>query len=195
MALADILARIAEDTDANVSAIERDAEARAEALLSQARTEAAAASEKTLALADIAAKREAERIVVTSRLQARDTEVAARRALIEEALGGVAAKLAELPDHQYAVFLAKRIVKVARGSERLAIGTADTGRAEAIIAEVERQAPGNSLTRAEESAPFERGVLVIGDRTSADLSLPAIVAEQRAELEFVIARTLFGEER
>ena len=54
-------------------------------------------------------------------------------------------------------------------------------------------APGLALQVSTEPAPFERGVLVEGDRVRTDLSLTAIVEERRDELELVAAEVLFGE--
>lgn len=194
MALADIVTRIREDNDALVARIDAEAAERAEALREEARAQAEAARAAKLAAAERDARREADRIVVSARLQVRDEQVAARRALIDQALVQVELALTALPEDRYVAFIAERIAGVARGGETLAFGTADAPLAERIVAEVARRSPGLELSVAGEPAKFERGVVVIGNRTRADLSLTALVEERRADLELVIAKTLFREE-
>lgn len=194
MALADIIARIEADAAAEAAAIETTANERAEAVLAAARATADAHVADVVAAAERDAARDAETIVVNARLKGRDELVAARRALIAEALERAAERIAGLPDAEYASFLAGRLAVVARGGETVAFGGEDAGRAPAVLAQVERLAPGLGLVPAQTPAPFARGALLTGDRVRADLSLSAIVAERSDELELVAAGALFGGE-
>ncbi len=194
MALADILTRIDGDTSAETEAILSAATERAEQIVADAESRAAVHRAEVAAAAESAATREADTIVVNARLAARDAEVTARRLLIDEALSAAAEALAAQPDAEYARFLAQRIVEAARGGETLLFGSADAGRKAAVTAELARIAPGLELSVAEEPAPFERGAMLQGSRVRADLSLPAIIAERRDDLELEVARVLFDEE-
>jgi len=194
VALADILTRIDGDTSDETRAIVTAAEQRAENILAEATARADAHRAEVAAAATAAATREADTIVVNARLAARDAEVTARRALLDEALAGAADALAALSDADYARYLAARVAEAARGGETLSFGSADIGRAKAVTDELARIAPALTVTVADKPAPFERGALLEGSRVRADLSLTALVEERRDDLEVVVARVLFPEE-
>ncbi len=194
MALVDIIARIEGDAESEAAQITRAADERVAAILAVARDKAAAHTAATVANAEASASREAGTIVVNARLRARDEAVAARRALVEEALTGAAESIAALPDDRYAEFLGARIAAAVRGGEKVAFGSADAARAGKIAAAVKKAVPDVSFAVSDASAPFERGALLTGDRVQADLSLRAIVEDRRDELEMAIASVLFDEE-
>ena len=162
--------------------------------MSDAERRAAQHRAEVAATSTAAAAREADTVVVNARLAARDAEVTARRELIGETLTAAADSLAALPDQHYARYLARNIATAARGGETLRFGSADVGRASAVVSVLADIAPGLAVTVADAPAPFERGALLEGDRVRADLSLTALIAERRDELEVVVARTLFDEE-
>lgn len=194
MALADIIARIEADAAAEAAAVEDAAHERAEAVLASARAKAAAYVADAIDAAQRDADRDAETLVVNARLKGRDALVTARRELMAEALDAAVQRIAELPDDEYARFLAARIVAASRGGETVAFGAQDAARAQAVFAEVGRIAPDLGLSAAEAPAPFARGALLAGDRVRVDLSLLAIIAERADELELIAAAALFGEE-
>ncbi len=194
MALADIIERIDADAESEAAELIADAEARAAAL----NADADAVAKKILADSHAAAEREAGRmadtIVVNARLAARDRAVTARRVLVDEALSAAAEKLSVLSDAEYAAFLGAKIAAAARGGETLSLGSADAKRLDAIVAAVREIAPHLGLMVSDAPAPFERGAMLHGERVSADLSLPALVAERRDDLELVIMQALANRE-
>jgi len=194
VALADIIARIASDAATEADAIVLEAEQRASQIVTAAQAKAKRETAQTLDAASVESARAAETVVVKARLAARDALVARQRELIGEALAATAEALAALPDERYVPWLAGRIAAVARGGERLALGSADQSRATAIMQAVAAAAPDLQLEQAPQAAPFERGALLQGDRVRADLSLEAIVSDRKDELELVVARALFSEE-
>ncbi|HSK48513.1 MAG TPA: V-type ATP synthase subunit E [Coriobacteriia bacterium] len=194
MALADIISRIESDAEVEAARITEAAQKRAAEIVAEAQRRAEAHHDSSLAEADTAAHREADRIVVSARLKARDEALVQRRALVDVALTQTADALAAAPADEYARFLAERVARVARGGETLRFGSADSARADAVVDALRVVAPGLSLTVSSEPAPFARGALVEGSRVRADLSLNAIVEERRDELELVIASVLFAEE-
>lgn len=193
MALQDIIDRIERDAADEAGRLIDAAGARADSIREEAVAKAAAYTAETLTAIEKAARREAETLVVNARLHVRDESLASRRAWIDEAFARSVAALAQLPDAEYAEFLAKRIADAARGGERLLLGAADVSRGPAIAAALARIAPDLKLVVTDGAATFDRGALLVGDRVRADLSLEAIVEERRDELELVIARVLFGE--
>lgn len=194
MALTDIINRIEADTAAEVESIRAAAQARADAIMAEATDTAEKTVAQARAAAQSAAAREADTLLVNARLRVRDAGVTARRALIGRVISEVEQRIAALPDADYVAFLAARIVAAARGGEVLHVGTADSGRASAVLDAVHAIAPGLAMTLAAEPAPFERGALLVGDRVRADLSLASIVNERRDELELAIAAELFRHE-
>jgi vacuolar-type H+-ATPase subunit E/Vma4 len=194
VALADIIARIGSDASAKADAIVAEAEERAAGIVEAAQAAAERDSARTLDAARAKAQRDAETIVVKARLVARDALVQRQRELMDEALAVTARELAALPDERYVPWLAGRIAAVARGGETLSLGASDRDRSEAVRAELARIAPELTLIETDTPAPFERGALLQGDRVRADLSLEAIVADRRDELELVAASVLFAEE-
>jgi vacuolar-type H+-ATPase subunit E/Vma4 len=193
VALADIIARIGSDASTSANAIVAEAEQQAAAIVAAARAEAERDSTQTVAAARAEAERDAGTIVVKARLVARDALVTTQREFIGAALDATAVALAALPDERYVPWLAARIAAVARGGETLSLGTLDRDRKAAVLEELGRIAPTLSLAATDTAAPFERGALLQGDRVRADLSLEAIVADRRDELELVVARVLFAE--
>jgi len=193
VALADIISKIESDAEAEAASIRTAAQDRADGILTAAEQLADQQRAHTVAEADADAHREAARIVVSAKLAARDDALAQRRQLVDAALERTAAALAAASDVEYAGFLSRRIAAVARGGETLHFGSADIGRAEAIVESLRMNAPELKLSISTEPAPFDRGVLVEGARVRADLSLTAVVEEHRDELELVAADVLFGE--
>jgi len=194
VALADIIARIESDAATTAHSIIADAEVRAARTLAAGHATAERETALSLASAHAVAERDAETVVVKARLAARDALVTLQRELIDEALAATADALASLPDERYVPWLATRIAAAARGGESLSFGALDSDRAAAVRAELDRIAPELKLEAGEAPAPFERGALLQGDRVRADLSLEAVVADRRDELELVVARVLFSEE-
>lgn len=193
MALADILSRIEADGRSEAEAVDRAAAQRVEGILERARTQAAAHTEQVVGAAERDARRRADTTVVAARLAARDQAVAARRALVDEAIERLEHRLATLPDDRYARLLAARIAASARGGEVLRLGTADAGRSDEVLRALAAIAPDLRLEYAAEPAPFERGALLEGERVRADLSLSAIVDDERDRLEATAGAVLFPE--
>lgn len=194
MALADIITKLEADALEEAARIIEAAEQRAAVIQADAERAVEEHRAATLGAADADARREAARIVVSARIEARDGVLVQRRQLIDEVLEAAADRLASAPDRDYATFLARRISHAARGGETLLLGSADSRRSEAVAEALRMIAPGLQLIVATDPAPFERGALIEGDRVRADLSLEAIVEESREELELVVASVLFAEE-
>lgn len=200
MALADILARI--EADAAGEAAEIVAAAEAAAMLVAA--ESAESAERLHATAVEQARREARRdadtLLAGARLSARDRALGARAELIDEVMELARRALADLDDEQYARLLAGHVASAARGGERILLGGEDRERLrDRILPSVssvagERAAVLDDLAVSDEGAPFARGLMLVGSRVRTDISLEAIVAERRGQLEMVVADVLFPAE-
>ncbi len=200
MALADILEQIAADAEAEARAILEQAEAEARAVREAAEKRASERAARILAEAETAARLEAEASLAAARLRARDEALAAKQALIAEALEQVAKGVVAVEPHRYARFVAQRIVAVARGDEQVLVAEADRERLAGLadaVAQAAKEAgrDGLSLRFSGEAAPVAHGVVLKGERDSVDLSVEGLIAAERDRLVARLAGALFpGEE-
>jgi len=196
MALPEIIEKIKADAQREARVVIEAAQADAEEKIALAKREADMERAVKLKDAEFQAKKEAQSISVNGRLEASKYVLSRRRTLIESALLDVAGALAELPPQRYAEFLARHIVEAARGGEELRFGSADGGIIDSVASKiaVAKTETGSDISlriNRDESAPFEHGALLLGDRTKVELSLTEIVQSQRRELEPILDRGLF----
>jgi vacuolar-type H+-ATPase subunit E/Vma4 len=196
MALADIIRRIDGDAEAEAADITKDARARAEELIADANRRGERDASGILDRGSQDAESEAATIRAAARLQARDRLVAAKGALVEQALDATAAALTQLPDKQYVVLMARRIAAVSRGGERLRIAAADVARLKRALPAAIKKAAGHDLELRieDEPADVEHGVVVEGERSVVDLSIAALIEERRSALAMLAAEILFGDD-
>lgn len=196
MALADIVQRIEREGVAEAYVVVSKAQEQADELVCDAREDAERARARTLQTGAREARAEAERILATARLDARDRAVAARHALMERVLLAARDAVLAVADAEYADLLARRIVHAARGGETVLVAAADASRlARSLRAAVARATDADlGLVWSGEVADVEHGVVLRGDRTSFDLSVDAVLEERRGELAMLAADVLFGEE-
>ena len=194
MALEDILEKIESDANAEAEIILAEAHRQADAIVAQYEAVAAAERADAHTRAEQGALQRAETIRVNARLRERDLTLALKRDFIERALAAVREAVAALPDDRYAALMGSEVARAARGGERYRIGRLDSSRAAAIDAALQRawSQSGQPPVQAGEPAPFDRGILLEGDRTQVDLSVSAIVEARRREIEPVLAGALFG---
>lgn len=196
MALADILEQIAADAAAEAHEVVALAAAEAAAIRAEAKRRAAERAARILAQAEADARREADAVRASARLCARDATLAAKQALIEEALERVASGLASLDSSRYARFVARRIVRAARGGEEVLIAAADRERLAGLPDAVEAAAreagrEGLVLHFSDQSAPVAYGVVLRGERDSVDLSVEGLIEAERDRLVARFAAVLF----
>jgi vacuolar-type H+-ATPase subunit E/Vma4 len=142
------------------------------------------------------ARRQADAVRASARLRVRDETLAAKQALIEEALEQVAAGLVSLEPSRYAGFIARRIARVARGGEEVLVAAADRKRLAELPAAVEAAAreagrEGLALRFPDEPAPVAHGVVLRGTRESVDLSVEGLIEAERDRLVERFAAALF----
>ena len=196
MALSDILGRIASDAAAEARAIEEAASAEAEAMLAAATRQAEEAAARIERESGRAADRDAETMLAGARLTVRDAEVGARGELIDRALVALEERIAALPDDTYTAFIARAVVEAAAGDETVCVAAADSrrlsGLKSAIDALAAEQGQALLLRFSDEAADVAHGVVLIGDRSSNDLSVAGIIQARRDDLVMKLASALFG---
>ncbi len=192
MALKDIIDRIESEATQEARELVEAAEAESQRVVATARREAERAFERELERARAAAAAESETIVANARLAARDRALAERRALLDELFGRLETEVAELPPEAYVSLFAARIAAVARPGETVLVASADVGRLAGLRERVAQIAPGLDLTWSDEPAGVGHGVVVVGARARADLSVASILADRRDSVEAVMSENLFG---
>jgi vacuolar-type H+-ATPase subunit E/Vma4 len=194
MALADIVQRIERDAVTEAFDVTSQAQEFADERVTDARERAELARTLTLAKAERDAHAEAETLLATARLESRDRQLAARRALVDRVLLRARDAVVALPDDTYVDLVARRIVAAARGGEEVVVASADAHRlADALPDAVTRVAGRDlGLVWPSEPAPVEHGAVLRGDRVSVDLSIDAAIDERRDELAMLAAEILFG---
>ncbi len=194
MALADILNRISADANSQAQAVIDAAKAESDLLLGEARVRADEAAGAIARGVAREAALEAETLLANARLEARDSLLGAKREVLDHALLLLGERIVELPDADYAAFLARAIVGTARGGERVLVAAADGKRLAGLRAAADAIA-GHDLALVYDQTPaaVEHGVMLLGERDSVDLSIVGIIDGQREELLMQFAALVFGD--
>jgi vacuolar-type H+-ATPase subunit E/Vma4 len=193
VAIDDIVARIAADSEAEASALLAEAEADAARTRADAEASADADAARTLASTRASTERDAATLVANARLEARDAMLAARLALVEEGLAGAHDALVGLPDSEYAGVLSRQIADSSSGSEVVVLGSADGERLRAWLPAAMLEA-GVALQIVDGDAGMDRGVALVGDGVRVEVSPAAMIAGRRDELVALVDRVLSGRE-
>jgi hypothetical protein len=181
VAIDDIVARIAQDAEAEAAAIVAEAEGDAARLTGDARSRAADEAARVVARGRTVAERDAATLVANARLAARDAMLAARLELDGEALAKAEAALVALPDAEYAALVARGVA-------------ADGARLRAGLPGALKAAGAPVLEIGDGPADVEHGVIVQGERVRVEVSPAAMIAEQRDEMLAIADTALFGAE-
>jgi len=192
VAIADIITRIEDDARAEANVITGAARERAEAVEARARAEAEREASLIIERAIAQARVEAATVLANARLTARDSLLAAKKDLAERALAEVRTRLEDLPDDEYASFIARRVAKVAVPGQRVRVAAADRSRLETLGSLLD--GAGVDMAVSDEPADIERGVYVEGDGVRVEVSPASYIAERHAELLQVAVKALFGGE-
>lgn len=195
-----IIERIRQDAQAEADAILADARAKAQAnaqAIAQ-QGKAKAAEIKAAGEADCAEAHRRARLI--AELDTRKNELAAKRAVIDEAFDGAAGRLASLPEGQWRGLIASIVLQGAEtGCEKLRIPEKDRVKyTEEFLQELNGalKAKGlkGELTLDETPAAFEDGVMLVSDVSDINGSFEAVLRSAREELEKEVVGLLFSTE-
>lgn len=195
MALKDIIGRIESDTESETGKILAEAQREAETLLEIARSQAASASRESIEKATREAEAQAGAIVAAARLRARDAMIAEKRVYLDRVLREAVERVETLPDDEYAAILARETIGILRGGDEcVEIGRHDADRIKEDISSAIRDAGFNvSIDVVVDGA--EKGIVVQGERTHAEISVATLAQERQATLEAIAVDYLFGEKK
>lgn len=191
--------------------IEAEATAEAESITAAAETQAKQLRDTILSEADKQvkklqadtaekAKELARRQTLLAGLAVRKNALAARRAVLDEAFDAAKAALLALPKARYEALLTKLIIESAdTGCEQLLVPATDRpcyteGLLDRLNAALTAAGKQGRLSLAEEDAPFEGGVMLIGEKTDVNASFDALLKAAREQYERQVTDLLFGPE-
>lgn len=162
--------------------------------------------------AKIAAKEAADsadaghRSDLMARLEGRKIGLAEKRSVIDEAFAKAGDALAALSDDKWAVLITKIVTQsVETGKETLAVPAADLDKYqrpfgggksmlerlnEALVA----AGKAGELTLADQAAPFDNGVMILGEKSDVNGSFDVLLDNVRDGSEREVADILFGKE-
>ncbi len=191
MAITDILERLKSDADAEAAIALGDAGLYAERVRTKASAEAEAETERTLERARREVRRDADTLLANARLEARDADLSARSAMVAETLRAAEEALAALPDAEYAALVARGVIQAAAGGEIASVAAADSKRLRKPLAAALKSAH-LDVALGDDDPALARGVMLVGDRTSVEVSAAAMVASRRGDLVRIVDELLFG---
>ena len=150
-----ITARIQEDADREIAAMNAQTDEQIAALQAQARTQAEQERQTILARGERAAAERLERLKSAAQMERRKLELAARQEVLSEAFDQALERLCTLPDEEYIQLLTALVLRaVTTGREQLIFSQKDRSRIgkavvvaanEALVKEVAPELP-DSLT-------------------------------------------------
>lgn len=190
MAIADIIARIADDARAEADGVIGAAKRRAAEREAEVRAQATREAGRLAVLADEQARVEAGTLLANARLSARDRLLSAKRERAEAVLDSVRERIESLPDGEYAKLIARRIEGSALPGQIVRIAPADRDRLAALASLLE--AAGVDVRVDEEPADAARGAVLEGGGVRVDVSPASLIATRRDELLHIAAEALFG---
>lgn len=187
-----IIARISGDAQGEVDAIL--SEARAQAAEVKARFEAQARAEADDILArgkKLAAERE-ERLVSVAQLECRKATLAAKQEVIEEAFALAMKKLLELPQDKYVTLLGNLAAKASvTGQEELSFSARDAGIVAKAVAGAANAKGGLSLTATNRVCPIQGGFIMSNGSVEINCSFETLMRLERSEITGEVSGVLF----
>jgi len=192
-----ITKRILDDAGLEVSAIKAESDAECEKIRNKYETLADAEYKRLLSEGEKNAEKRFKLLGGVAELEAKKQILSLKQELLGEAFGLAEKKLAELPEAEYAEFLAALASKASRnGSEVLLLSSADrekVGKAVEAGANKKLASQGKtaSLRLSEKTAPIRGGVILEDGRIEINCSIETLVAACRNELAGEVAKILF----
>ncbi len=200
MSLEKLLEKIENDAREERRRILAEAEEEAARIRKEAQEQAGQEAEAIARSFHIRAENERLRIISRARLEGRIDLLAAKDQVLEEVFREVSASFGRLPAEEYRSWLkAVLLVNVGSGQEELVPSPHDRelldgGLLTELNEELRSRGLAGELRLAEEDAPFERGVILRGEKTETNLSAEAVLQKVREECEEEVSRILFGPE-
>lgn len=191
-----ITARIGEDVQKEIDAIQTKAAAEASAITERYEQLANKESEDILARGRKAAEERVERLGSVAKLEAKKSTLAVKQDVVNKAFDLALEQLASLPEADYVTLLAKLAAAAAKsGREQVALSQKDRTRfGKQVVTEANALlGDKGALTLSDQVRPMKGGLVLLGDRVEVNCSFETLVRLQRETLAAEVAQILFQE--
>lgn len=192
-----ITARIIEDAEREIAAMQQETEEEVNTLLAQAQTEAEQESMELLVRGRRAAEERRERLSSSADMECRKLELAAKQELLQQSFDAALEELCALPQERYVTLLSALAVEASSsGRERMILSAKDADRlgeeiVKAANTALQRAGRRGELTLSEETRPIPGGFILAEGDVELNCAFDTLVRLQREKLEKEVAAILF----
>ena len=192
-----ITARIIEDAEREIAAMQQETEEEVNTLLAQAQTEAEQESMELLVRGRRAAEERRERLSSSADMECRKLELAAKQELLQQSFDAALEELCALPQERYATLLSALAVEASSsGRERMILSARDADRlgeeiVKAANAALQKAGRRGELTLSQETRPIPGGFILAEGDVELNCAFDTLVRLQREKLEKEVAAILF----
>ena len=189
-----ITARIETDSKAEVEAILREAEAKAAGVRAEYQAKAEAEAKAAAAAGQEAAQRHAERLESAAAMEAKQLQLGAKQACLDEAFAKAKKKILSLPDAEYAELLAKMAVRASKsGKEEILLSPKDHRRVgEKVLAKANELRKNGKMTLSGETREMAGGLILRDGSVEVNCAFETELRFLRENMAAEIAAILFG---
>ena len=187
-----IIDRISGDAQAEIDAVLNQAKAEAAEITARYEAQAKAEADEILSRGKRAAAEREERLVSVAQLECRKAQLAAKQEVIDASFKLALEKLLALPEDKYVALLAELAVQAApSGKGKLIFSQTDRARIGKAVVLAANEKLNGSLTLAEETRPMNGGFILSDGRVEVNCSFETLVRLQKAELTGKVTGVLF----
>ena len=188
-----ITARIAEDGKAENDALLAEARAQAAEIRAKAEAAAQAAADEVLAQGRRDAGEHARHLDSMAQMECRKAVLAAKQDVIEEAFQAAHKKLLDLPREEYVALLASLAAQAsATGQEKLIFSAPDRAQVgKAVVVAANEKLGEGKLTLSEESRPMDGGFILSDGAVEVNCTFDTLIRLKRGALSGEVAKVLF----
>ena len=192
-----ITARIIEDAEREIAAMQQETEEEVNTLLAQAQTEAEQESMELLVRGRRAAEERRERLSSSADMECRKLELAAKQELLQQSFDAALEELCALPQERYVTLLSALAVEASSsGRERMILSVRDADRlgeeiVKAANAALQRAGRRGELTLSQETRPIPGGFILAEGDVELNCAFDTLIQLQREKLEKEVAAILF----
>ena len=189
-----IIDRISGDAQAEIDAILDEARAEAAQITAKYEAQARGEADEILKRGAAAAAEREERLASMAQMEGRKAELSAKQEVIEEAFELALKKLQALPEDKYVELLASLAVKAsATGKETLIFSARDCGSVGAkVVAEANAKLTNGALTCSKETRAIDGGFILSDGAVEVNCSFATLVRLQKTEITGEVSRVLFA---
>lgn len=189
-----IIDRISGDAQAEIDAVLDEARGEAAQITAKYAAQAKAEADEILKRGAAAAAEREERLASMAQMEGRKAELAAKQEVIEEAFELAKKKLLALPEDKYVELLAGLAAEAsATGKETLIFSAADRARVgKKVVAAASALVPGGAFTLSDETRAINGGFVLSDGAVEVNCSFDTLVRLQKAEITGEVSRVLFA---